>query len=76
MDTGEARVAGPMTKEEKAQLDWFAAKRDDFPEEIDELHQDLETEEDKGIRMLMLDNIRRDEAIVAKLDKALKVAGS
>ncbi len=75
MDTGQAKIVGPMTKEEKAELDWLVARRDEFRDEITDLRQDLETEEDAGIRELMLEDIRRDEEIVAKLDVALKVVG-
>lgn len=63
LNTGEARVEGPWTKEEKAELEMWRAKRDDWQEDLEAYRADLEAEEDEGIR----DIIRGDIAHVVRV---------
>ncbi|MEM6901120.1 MAG: hypothetical protein AAF583_15295, partial [Pseudomonadota bacterium] len=70
INTGHAWVAGPFTKEEKAQLDEILAKRDAFAEELIELRKDLETEQDEGIRQIIRDHIDHTERLLDTIAKA------
>jgi hypothetical protein len=74
MIAGEAWVVGPMTKDEKAHLDWLAHKRDEFQLEIDDLHGRLETEHDEKLRSIMQSDLKLTQSIVQKLEAALQAS--
>ena len=64
MNTGEARVEGPWTKEEKAELDMLLEKRAYWEEELVALRDDLEREEDEAIKEIIRGDIEHTEKIV------------
>ncbi|PWE28761.1 hypothetical protein DDZ14_18825 [Maritimibacter sp. 55A14] len=71
MNTGQAWVAGPMTKEEVAELEMWRAKRVEWQVQVTELRADLEVEEDQGIRQIIRDEITHTEQVLAIIDRAL-----
>ncbi|MDQ2092459.1 hypothetical protein [Marimonas arenosa] len=73
--TGEARIQGPMTKEDVAELEKWQQQRAMWQEELDEINKDLETEEDEGIRELLLDEKAHAKKILALLDRLLEAIG-
>jgi len=73
MNTGEARVEGPFTKEEKAELEMWRAKRDAWQENLEAYRADLEAEEDEGIRDIIRGEIAHVVHFLGIIDRALSV---
>ncbi|PSL14800.1 hypothetical protein CLV88_1271, partial [Shimia abyssi] len=73
MSTGEARVEGPFTKEEKAELEMLRAKRDAWQEDLEAYRADLEAEEDEGIRDIIRGEIAHVVHVLGIIDRALSV---
>ena len=73
LNTGEARVEGPWTKEEKAELEMWRAKRDAWQEDLEAYRADLEAEEDEGIRDIIRGEIAHVEHVLGIIDRALSV---
>ena len=73
--TGEARIQGPMCKEDVVELEKWQEQRAMWQEELDALSEELETEEDMGIRKLLLDDKAHAEKMLALLDQLLKAIG-
>ncbi len=65
LNTGEARVEGPWTKEEKAELDMWLAKREEWEADLAALQDDLAAEESEGIREIIRDDIKHAERILS-----------
>lgn len=65
MNTGEAWIEGPATKDEAAELDALRAKRDDWVEELAELRKDMEAEDSEGIREIIRGDIKHAERILS-----------
>ena len=50
---GTAHIVGPATKEERAEYDWFMARRADFEEELRHLRDErAATDDAKSIAMI------------------------
>lgn len=64
MNTGEARVEGPFTKEEKAELEVWQAKREEWEADLAAYRVDLEAEQDEGLRKIIRDEIKHTERIL------------
>ena len=75
MNTGNAWVEGPMTKEEKAALDEWVVKRDDFMEEVEFLHSELESTVDKKHRAFLQADMAQSQKIVDMIQKMLDLQG-
>lgn len=73
--TGEARIQGPMMKEDVAELEKWQDKRDIWAQELVEIDKDLKTEEDEGIRKLLLDDKAHAQKILGLLDRLLEANG-
>ncbi|MDQ2092441.1 DUF5681 domain-containing protein [Marimonas arenosa] len=73
--TGEARIQGPMCKEDVAELEKWQDQRAMWQEELDEINKDLETERDEGIRELLLDEKAHAKKMLALLDRLLEAIG-
>ncbi len=71
MNTGNAWVEGPMTKDEKAELDEWVRKRDDFKEDVELLKADLETTEETAVRTIIEDDIAHSQHIIDMIQKML-----
>jgi hypothetical protein len=71
MQTGNVRVIGPMTKEEKKAWDYFVARRTETQKELEELEQELRDEPNHPHRKLMEDDIEHDRKILALIDGKL-----
>mgnify|MGYP001054567919 CR=1 FL=1 len=69
MNTGEARVEGSWTKEEKAELDMWLTKRDEWEADLAALKDDLEAEESEGIREIIRGDIIHTERILSIIDQ-------
>ncbi len=65
LNTGEARVERPWTKEEKAELDMWLAKREEWEADLAALQDDLAAEESEGIREIIRDDIKHAERILS-----------
>jgi hypothetical protein len=72
---GTARVRGPSTKEELAQVEFFQQRREDFAAELEEMQEHLETETDEGIRTIIEDDIRHTKKVLGIIDNALERVG-
>ncbi len=68
MNTGEARVEGPWTKEEKAELDMWQVKCGAWKEDLTALKSDLESEKDESIREIIRDEIKHTERVLSIID--------
>jgi hypothetical protein len=64
MRTGDVRITGPATKEEKAQYEMFAKAKVEFQAEIDELQQLLRDEPDYPHRDQVLADIEHDRKLL------------
>ena len=73
MNTGQAWVVGPMTKEELAELEMWRAKRDGWQEDLEAYRRDLEAEDDEGIREIIRGEIAHVERVLEIIDRALYV---
>ena len=69
--TGEARIVGPATKEEKAHHDRLKKMQNDFRNELSALKQELIDDPDNEHRDLIEEDIANTEDALAVLDKAL-----
>ncbi len=68
MNTGEARVEGPWTKEEKAELEMWQVKCGAWKEDLTALKSDLESEKDESIRDIIRDEIKHTERVLSIID--------
>ncbi len=73
MNTGQAWVAGPMTKEEAAELEMWRLKREELREDLVACQADLNVEEDEEIREIIRGEIAHIEGLLAIIDRALSV---
>ena len=75
MNTGMARVLGPMTKEDLAELHHWTKRRDDWAEEASALTEELATEPDEGIRKIMQADLEHARKMLKTIEMALKKIG-
>jgi len=75
MNTGSARIQGPMTKEDLAQLEHWTARREEFAEEARELEEGMDEVTDAGVRKLMQADIVHAKKMVATIDQLLEKIG-
>ena len=75
MNTGNAWIEGPVTKDEKAELDAWVGKRDDFQEEVEFLRGELETADDEKQRAFLVADMAQSKKIVDMIQKMLDVKG-
>ena len=64
MKTGDVRITGPFTKEDKARYDKLAKAKADFQAELDELQQLLRDEPDYPYRDLVEADIEHDKKLL------------
>lgn len=64
MNRGTARFAGPVTKEEKAELDMWVARKAEFEAELAELRQELIDDPDHPYREIIESNIRDTQKVL------------
>lgn len=75
MNTGMARVQGPMTKEEQRELTDWIKRRDDWAAELQDIEAHLESEEDPDIRKLLEDDKAHAEQLLALIGPLLEKIG-
>lgn len=75
MNTGMARVQGPMTKEDVAQLEHWKKRRDDWAEEVSGLTEARSSEIDEGIREIMQVDLEHARKMVETIEIALEKIG-
>ena len=75
MNTGMARVQGPMTKEDLAQLEHWTKRRDDWAGEVSALTEDVSSETDEGIRKIMQTDLDHAKKMVETIEMALEKIG-
>lgn len=73
--TGEARIQGPIMKEDVAELEKWQDKRDMWAQELVEIDKDLKTEEDEGIRKFLLDDKAHAQKIFGMINQVLDAIG-
>lgn len=73
MNTGQAWVAGPMTKEGVAVLAMWRAKRVEWQAQLIDLRADREFEEDGSARQIIRDELTHTDRILAIIDGVLSV---
>ncbi|MEO3415751.1 hypothetical protein AAFO92_13935 [Roseovarius sp. CAU 1744] len=71
--TGQAWVAGPMTKEEAAELEMWRTRRARWQEGLEAYQADLEAQEDEGIREIIRGEFADVERVLSSIDRALSV---
>ena len=71
MATGQVRITGPMTKEEKVVWDKFRARKDECEQTIAELEDTLRRRPRHPRREIMLDEIEREKKIRAIISRAV-----
>jgi len=75
MNTGQAWVVGPMTRDEKTELDEWVSKRDDFKEEFKRLREELENTDDEKHRAFLETDMAQSKMIVDMIQSALVSRG-
>lgn len=76
MNTGEARVQGPMTKEDLAQLEHWTKRREGWAKEVSAISEELKSVTEEGIRNLMQADLDQARKMVETIDQALAVIGN
>ena len=71
MSTGRVLVKGPMTKEEKAHIEWVLDRKAEFERELADLKQMLIDNPNYEHRKFVEDDIRHDEKILELIGRAL-----
>ncbi|MEZ5732940.1 MAG: DUF5681 domain-containing protein [Paracoccaceae bacterium] len=71
MDRGTARIMGPMTRAEEAELKLWRDRREDFVEELAWLEEQLETEKDAQLRQALEDDAASTRKVLNIIDTAL-----
>lgn len=61
--TGNVRITGPLTKEDKAEWDWLRERKEAFDDEIKAIQQTLENESDCPHRDLLIKDLERDKRL-------------
>lgn len=75
MNTGEAWVQGPMTKDDLAELDRWKGHQRDMEEERDDILNHLETEKDPKIREMLEDDLAHAKKMLGLIDQILDGSG-
>lgn len=70
MRTGDVRIVGPATKEEKKTWDGWIERKADFEAELEELEEELLHETDPRMRKILTEEIQRSRTIVNFLARA------
>lgn len=68
---GTVRIAGPATKEEKAEWDMWVARRRDFEEDLAATEAMLAAETDERMRSILQDDILHSRKILAIIERAI-----
>lgn len=71
MKTGQVRIKGPMTKEEKKEWDWLRERKAEFERELKELQELLVDEPDYEYRVMVEADITHDEKLLEMFRKVL-----
>ena len=71
MATGAVLIKGPMTKEQKAELEKWRARKAEFQAEIAELRQELVDDPEHPQRDLIEATIAEDEKILAMIERVV-----
>jgi hypothetical protein len=71
MNTGEPRFTGPATKEEKAEFDLWAGRRQEFEEELEQLQVDLKANTDPKIEAVITQEIEQTEKVLGIIRQLL-----
>lgn len=75
MNTAEARIKGPATKEEKAQLELWLERKTMFEEERDGLLEDIKAEDDAGVRTRMEEDLQQVDRVLEIIEKLVERIG-
>lgn len=75
MNTAEARIQGPATKEEKAQLELWLERKTMFEEERDELLEDIKAEDDADVRVCMEEDLQQVDRVLEIIEKLVERIG-
>ena len=75
MNTAEARIKGPATKEEKAQLELWLERKTMFEEERYELLEDIKAEDDADVRVCMEEDLQQVDRVLEIIEKLVEKIG-
>ncbi len=75
MNTAEARIQGPATKEEMAQLDLWLERKNMFEDERDGLLEDIEAEDDAEVRARMGEDLKQVNRVLEIIEKLIERTG-
>ncbi|WP_340108249.1 DUF5681 domain-containing protein [Pikeienuella sp. HZG-20] len=75
MDRATVSFSGPLTKEDKADLDWMLGRRAEFEIELTELRRELEEDPEHPHRALIDSEIAHNERIIGIIDRGLQKRG-
>ncbi len=70
-DTGQVRIAGPFTKEEKATFDLMMGRKQDFQEELEQLQIDLAANTDPKMQKILEREIEQTVKILGIIARFL-----
>jgi hypothetical protein len=71
MNTGQAWIEGPATKEQVAQVELLQQRREDWVREVEGLEQMLETESDAAVRAVVEEDLASTRETLAIIDRLL-----
>jgi len=75
MNTAEARIKGPATKEEKAQLELWLERKTMFEEERDGLLEDIKAEDDADVRVCMEEDLQQVDRVLEIIENLVERIG-
>lgn len=75
MNSGQAWIEGPATKDQVEQLRLWEQRRDDWIAELDGLREDLQAETDDGVRAVIESDIVQVEKTLGIIDQLLEKIG-
>lgn len=75
VNTGEARVQGPMTKEDKAELELWMKRRADWQEELQDCQKQLLEEDDEGVKTLIRHDIDHAKKLLGLIELIIEKTG-
>ena len=75
MNTGTARVQGPMTKEQREVVEHWTRKREDWAEEVASLDEQLAKDLEESTRQFFEEDRQRSLKLIAMIDDLLDTIG-
>jgi len=71
LNAGTARIVGPVTKEELAELEMWKERKATFEEELVWLQAEADSTDDEAMRQIILDDIKKTKEVLVIIERAL-----